>query len=229
MACSKLGYQKWLLGMYLLRKSKKGISSLALADHLEISPKSAWHLSHRLRAALEVEQGELMTGTLEIDETYVGGLEKNRHLSERGKHPKMPVVGVKERESNKVKAVVMPYVNRNSIRDWLYTVVGTEATLYTDESPVYKGVAVEVHECVNHKRKEYVRGDCHTNGIESFWSLLKKGYKGTHIFWSHKHMHRYVCEFTERFNLRELDTIDALKIIAARMTGRRLRFSELTA
>ena len=129
---SKLGYQTWLFATYLLQTSGKGMSSVQLGKRVGISQQSAWHLAHRLREAW-VDTGELMTGTVEADETYVGGIDRNRHYDKKGKIKKMPVVGAKERETGRVTAIVMPRVDLIRIYDWLDTVVSKSARLFTDE------------------------------------------------------------------------------------------------
>ena len=228
MADSKLGYQTWLLAAYLLHTAKKGMSSIALGEKLGVCQKTAWFLAHRIRETW-TDSGELMTGTVEADETYVGGSDKSRHLDRKGKIPKMPVVGARERETGRVSAVVMPKVDLIRVYDWLDTVVSKSARLFTDEAKVYVGYPVSEHRTVKHKSKQYVVGELHTNGIESHWALLKRAYHGTHHWYSHKHMHRYVHECTARFNARDLETIDQLKQLATGGIGKRLTFSELTA
>ena len=229
MESSKLGYQKWLLAAYLLQTSKKGISSVQLAEKLGITQKSAWFLAHRLREALTDSAETLpFTGTVEADETYVGGSDRARHLDKKGK-PKTPVVGLKERETNQVRTDVMLEVNRFEVHRWLNGKISDMAALFTDQAACYVGADVALHASVNHRKKQYVDGDVHTNGIESHWALLKRGYGGTYHFWSVKHMQRYLNEFAGRFNLRTLDTIGQLRQIAVAMIGRRLTYSALTA
>lgn len=225
---SKLGYQTWLLAAYLLHTAKKGMSSVALAEKLGICQKTAWFLAHRIREAWG-GSGGLMAGTVEADETWIGGKERNRHYDRKQAIPKVPVVGAKERESNQVIAAVVPAVTRATVHDWLGRTISTAAWLYTDESPVYNGVAVSEHQTVNHKRKQYVCGDVTTNGIESFWALLKRGYKGSYHWWSPQHLQRYLTEFTGRFNARDLETRDQLRALAVGMIGRRLTYRELAA
>ena len=225
---SKLGYQTWLLAAYLLHTAKKGMSSIALAEKLGVCQKTAWFLAHRVREAWG-GPGLLMNGTVEADETLIGGKEHNRHLDRKRCIPKIPVAGVKERESNRVTAVVVPVVNQQHIHAWLDQTVDPTARLFTDESPVYNGVAVSEHQTVNHKHHEYVRGEVTTNGIESFWALLKRGYKGSYHWWSPKHLQRYLHEFTGRFNARELETLDQLRAVAVGMVGKRLTYRNLAA
>ncbi len=225
---SKLGYQTWLLAAYLLHTAKKGMSSIALAEKLGVCQKTAWFLAHRIREAWG-DPRPLMEGTVEADETWIGGKERNRHLDRKRRIPKIPVVGAKERESNSVTATVLTAVNQQHIEDWLDQTVDPAARLFTDESPVYNRVAVSEHQTVNHKAHEYVRGEVTTNGMESFWALLKRGYKGSYHWWSPKHLQRYLCEFTGRFNARELETLDQLRAVAVGLIGKRLTYRNLAA
>lgn len=225
---SKLGYQTWLLAAYLLQTAKKGMSSVALAGHLGVCQKTAWFLAHRIREAWAGAPVPL-TGTVETDETYVGGTDYHRHHDRKGCIPKVPVVGARERQSGRVVASVMPAVTRAAMHDWLATHVHHSARLDTDESPVYPGAPVREHYTVSHKRKQYVCGDVTTNGIESFWAILKRSYKGVYHWWSPKHLHRYLAEFTGRFNARELDSLAQLRVLATGMVGKRLSYRTLAA
>ena len=206
---SKLDYQQWALAMYLLQHSKKGISSVSLAAALGVTQKSAWYLAHRLRVAWH-EAPAPLAGTVEADETYIGGRERNRHHDKKGTKPKTPVVGAKSRETGQVTATVVPAVTKPAIQDWVSRHVSAGARLFTDQAPVYVGAPVAEHRTVNHKRKQYVDGEVWTNGVESHWALMKRGYHGTYHWWSAKHMQRYVNEFAGRFNLRELAPWDQL-------------------
>lgn len=224
---SKLGYQQWALAMYLLQGRKKGISSLALAAALGITQKSAWHLAHRLRVAWH-EAPAPLAGTVEADETYIGGRERNRHWDKKGTKPKLPVVGAKSRETGQVTATVVPAVTKPATQAWVARHVSASARLFTDEAPVYVGAPVAEHRTVNHKRKQYVDGEVWTNGVESHWALMKRGYHGTYHWWSVKHMQRYVNEFAGRFNLRELAPWDQLAALVQGIVGQRLTYRELT-
>ena len=225
---SKLGYQTWLLASYLLHTAKKGMSSIALSEKLGVCQKTAWFLAHRIRETWADSDG-LMTGTVEADETYIGGKDRNRHYDKKGSPPKMPVLGAKERETGHVRAVVTPNIVTRAVHGWLDATVAPTATLYTDGAPVYKSANVARHGRVNHSIGQYVVGDVHTNGIESHWALTKRGYMGNYHWWSHKHMHRYVKEFASRFNARDLETDEQLRQLAVGGIGKRLTFSELTA
>ena len=138
---SKLSYQQWALAIYLMQTNRKGVSSVRLAEMLGITQKSAWHLGHRIRRTWKID-GQLFTGTVEADETYIGGTDKNRHYDKKGKFQKTPVVGIKERESNRVHAVVMPNVNKFDVQYWLHQRVNADSKLFTDEAAVYVGADV---------------------------------------------------------------------------------------
>ena len=160
----------------------------------------------------------------------MGGSDKNRHLDKKlGRGSQTPVVGIKERETGRVSAVVMPHVNRNSVQDWLHNRVSAGSRLFTDEASVYVGADVADHQAVKHKRKQYVRGDVHTNGIESHWALMERGYDGTYHWWSVKHMQRYVNEFSGRFNLRGQTTAQQLGSMVQGMVGEHLPWNELVS
>ena len=223
---SKLGYQTWALAIYLLTTSLKGVSSMKLSRDLGVCQRTAWHLAHRLRKAFDDDRGTF-TKDVEVDETYVGG-KKKKHIKGRGAVGKAIVAGVKERESGHVSAAVVENVKKITLHQFINDRVDPSVTVYTDELKSYIGVQ-ESHETVNHTAREYVRDQAHTNGIESFWSMLKRAYDGTYHKISHKHLQRYVDEFTGRHNVREMDTIDQMALVSASMAGKRLRFDELTA
>ena len=227
MHSSKLGYQQWALALYLLTTSKKGISAADLGRKLGISRKSAWHLAHRIRETFDKDVA-MFNGTVEADETYVGGIDRNRHRDKRGK-PKTPVIGIKERESGKVRLQIVRNVTSGVVQFWLGQTVGRAATLFTDGAPVYRKADVSRHEYVNHAVGEYVRGDVHTNGIESFWALVKRAHKGTHHSWSDRHLHRYLRELAGRFNSRDEKTLDQIEALADGMAEKRLTYTDLTA
>ncbi len=190
---------------------------------------------HRLRKAWEEESDDPFDGPVEMDETYIGGKRKNmpkhkrEELTGRGPVGKAAVVGIKDRDSNKVAAAPMASVNQESVGEMVGAEVSAEAKVYTqdDESSVYN--QLDNHETVNHSGGEYVRGDAHVNGIESFWSMFKRGYYGTYHRISAKHLHRYVAEFTGRHNVRDQDTLDQMRAMVAGMVGKRLLYRELVA
>ena len=231
MAASNLGFQVWILAIYLLTTGIKGTSSMKLHRDLGVTQKTAWHLSHRIRAMWQ--SGDfLLSGPVEADETYIGGKETSKHESRklklgRGTIGKTPVTGVKDRSTKEVRVQVTQPVNRATVQEFVEDHVSPEAMLYTDESSAYDGLPN--HETVRHSIGEYVQEQAHTNGIESFWSLLKRGYYGTYHKMSDKHLARYIGEFAGRHNARAVDTIEQMTLMAQGMMGKRLTYQELIA
>ena len=231
MAASNLGFQVWILAIYLLTTGIKGTSSMKLHRDLGVTQKTAWHLSHRIRAMWQAGDF-LLSGPVEADETYIGGKETNKHESRklklgRGTIGKTPVTGVKDRSTKEVRVQVTQPVNRATVQEFVEEHVDPDAMLYTDESSAYDGLPN--HETVRHSVGEYVQEQAHTNGIESFWSLLKRGYYGTYHKMSDKHLARYIGEFAGRHNARSVDTIEQMAIMAQGMMGKRLTYQELIA
>ena len=232
---SKLGYQTWAIAIYLLTTNLKGVAAMKLHRDLEISYKSAWHLAHRLREAFAGGSTPMFHGPAEADETYVGGKRKNmprakrKQMTGRGTVGKTAVAGVKDRATNRVAARRVSQTDAAALQGFVREHVGPGATLYTDEAKAYAGMPEYAHEAVNHSAGEYVRDMAHTNGIESFWAMLKRGYQGTFHHFSEKHCDRYIGEFAGRHNIRDADTMDQMAIIARQAVGKRLRYRELVA
>ena len=231
---SNLGYRTWAIAIYLLGTSLKGVSSTKLARDLGITQKTAWHLAHRIRKAME-QGGGLFDGPVEVDEMYVGGKKKNKHESQRRAErgdpsEKIAVVGVKDRATGHVRAEVIGQAHGPVLRDFVrrHTVPGT--ALYSDGHGAYTLLNGEFqHKAVQHSVGTYVIEQTHTNGIESFWSMFRRGYYGTYHQMSPKHLQRYVGEFAQRHNMRPLDTKDQLAVVARGMQGKRLRYRDLVA
>lgn len=233
---SRLGLQQWVLALYLLTTSLKGVSSMRLHRDLAITQKSAWFLAHRLRAAFANSAafagGTVFAAAVEVDEVYIGGKRKNMHakkrkeLTGRGAVGKAVVVGVRDRESGAVVAQRVASPNRKTLHQFIADHAQADATVYTDEGAAYQQLPFR-HETVNHSAGEYVRGQAHINGIESFWAMLKRGYQGTFHHFSFGHLDRYVAEFAGRHNIRDLDTLEQMALLARGMFACRLTYREL--
>ena len=218
---SKLCFQVWMIATYLLTTSLKSVSSMKLHRDLDINQRSAWFLAHRLRVALTTE-GEVFAGPVEVDESFFGGRRKNMSLSKRkelkgagrGAVGKEAVVGVKDRETNQVTARHVQKTDAPHLAGFVAEKTQLGAKVYSDEAKAYNVLGPWFdHEAVNHGVGEYVRDMAHTNGMESFWSMLKRSYAGTFHKLSPKHLDRYVQEFAARHNMRESDTIDMMAVV----------------
>ena len=233
MEASNLGYQTWALAIYLLTTSLKGVSSMKLHRDLGISQPSAWHLAHRIRQTWEAEGEPPFSGPVEVDEAYMGGKDKNRHEWQRhgpDLGEKTALIGVKDRATREVRAAVIGQAHGPVLRRFVRRHTAPGAQVYSDGHAAYTRLDGEYrHGVVQHSVGTYVIGQAHTNGIESFWSMLKRGYVGTFHRMSEKHLERYVAEFAGRHNQRGLDTIDQMQAIARGLVGKRLRYRELTA
>ncbi len=231
MARSKIPLQKWVIAIYLHTTSLKGVSSMKLHRDLKISQKSAWFMLHRLRATFG-DVNFKFDGTVEVDETYVGGLEKNKHWDKklnagRGGVGKTTVIGAKERETKKVKAKVIENTKRPTLHGFIDESIEPGSTVFTDDFKSYEKLVDFDHDSVKHSVGEYVKEQAHINGIESFWAMLKRAHKGTYHKMSKKHLGRYVQEFAGRHNIREQDTLNQMQHVAAGMVGKQLMYSDL--
>jgi hypothetical protein len=229
---------KWLSALWLIVNAKNGISSCELARVLGITQKSAWFVGHRIRKALHAGSFEKFAGEIEADETYIGGLSRNMHKSDRkrkikgtggaGKTAVQGLLARHEKGHSKVIAKVVPNTRCETIQSTVrkYVVKGSE--LMTDALPAYRGLQDEyTHNVIDHA-EAYVRGNVHTNGLENFWSLLKRGIRGTYINVMPFHLFRYLDEQAYRFNERKADDSERFELAVPSVNGKRLTYRKLT-
>jgi transposase-like protein len=245
---SPIGLDKWLPAFWLLANCKNGISSYELHRALGVTQKTAWFMLHRIRLAMEAQPGAKFGGPeggpVEVDETFIGGKIKNMHRSKvREKYKgqsvqataaKAIVAGMLDRDLREVRAKVIPNTNRETLQTMILDGVHKDSTVYTDAAQSYYKLAEKqfVHDTVNHM-EEYVRGNVHTQGIENFWSLLKRGLKGTYVAVEPFHLDAYVTEQVFRYNNRTtkdnpLDDADRFMLAVSQIVGKRLTYAELT-
>ena len=229
---SNLSLSKWAIGFFLYSTNLKGVSSMKLHRDLGITQKSAWHMAHRIREAWTTETSKF-TGPVEVDETFIGGKERNKHASKklragRGTVGKIAVVGIRDRDTGQVRTQVVQSTDAGTLQGFVRQHTETDTMVYTDEASAYVGLP-RPHETVKHSVSEFVRGMAHTNGMESYWAGLKRGYDGVyhHMNMSPKHLNRYIDEFEGRHNSRPMDTADQMSAIACRSQGKRLRYVDL--
>jgi transposase-like protein len=247
---SPIPLQKWLPALWMLVSCKNGVSSYEIHRALGVSQKTAWFMLHRLRLVLKAKKnmgfkmGGPDTAGVEVDETFIGGKVKNMHRERRlrfaaegghtgGATGKAIVVGMLDRDERKVRAKVVPDIKRETLQDEILKNVKYGSPVYTDYAVRYDKLSRRyIHEVVNHA-ETYVRGQVHTNGIENFWSLLKRGLKGTYVAVEPFHLERYVDEQIFRFNNRAtkdnpLNDSDRFLLALSQIAGKRLTFAELT-
>jgi transposase-like protein len=245
---SPVPLDKWLTATWMLTNCKNGVSSYEVARDLGVTQKTAWFMLHRIRLALGMDHGDKMggndpDGAVEIDETFVGGNPKTMHAKRRNAlklqysgnahTAKVSVMGMLDRESRQVRAKVVPNVKRETLQEEILKNIEKHSHVYTDNAIWYdKALAEYVHKVVDHSH-EYVRGRVHTQGIENFWSLLKRTLRGTYVCVEPFHLDRYISEQAFRFNNRAtrsnpLNDADRFDVAIRQIVGKRLTFAELT-
>lgn len=232
---TKIPLQKWFLALYVFSSHKKGISSHQLAKDISVTQKSAWFLLHRLRYAFDHPNFKAAVGNIvEIDECGVGGQSKYKHSNKKLRNEdgsvisgKATVMGLRERGGN-VKAIVLPNREKETLLPVVYGNVKLGTVIMTDDAPAYLDLKKDFeHHSVNHSAKEYVNAMAHTNGIENFWSHLKRGIDGIYHQISKPHLQAYINEFTLRFNTRDFNTQGRFDLILSAVSNKRLTYQQL--
>lgn len=232
---TKLPLQKWFMALYIFSSHKKGISSHQLAKDISITQKSAWFVLHRLRYAFDHDNFKKATHKItEVDETFYGGDEGNKHANKRVKgtqgrstKTKKPIVGMLQRGGNLIVKVV-DNVSRETLQGFINESIPQKSIVVTDEYSGYAGLSnTHFHFTVNHKANQYVNGLAHVNGVENFWSHMKRGVDGIYHSISHKHLQSYVDEFALRFNTRKDQTQCRFDLILSNLAGKRLTYATL--
>ncbi len=237
---SPLGMDKWMFATWLVSNCKNGVSSCEIARHLGITQKSAWFMDHRIRHAMHTGSfGNKFSGQIEADETFIGGKARNMHASKRavkisgtGPRDKAAVLGILERGSkatgSRVRTKIVDNTRKKALQPEIREHVLAGSALFTDALKSYQGMTEFQHEVVDHA-VEYVRGEVHTNGLENFWSLLKRGLNGTYVSVEPFHLFRYLDEQAFRYNNRNgMDDKDRFVNVMRNASGRRLTWKQLT-
>ena len=231
---SPLGLDKWLPAVWMIAGCKNGISSYEIHRALGVTQKTAWFMLHRIRLAMQDENGGKLSGEVEVDETFIGGKARNMHpgkrkekIHGRGPGDKAIVFGMVER-GGKVKAGSVATRRKHELQAEIRECVEAGAAIFSDELKSYEGLTEYQHEVINHA-VEYVRGNCHTNTMENFWSLLKRGLHGTYVSVEEYHLPRYIDEQSFRYNNRkDMDDADRFSAVVSQIAGKRLTYAELT-
>ena len=229
---SPIGLDKWLPALWMILNAKNGISSCEIARALDITQKSAWFVLHRIRLAQQQKRGGKLWGQIEADETFIGGKARNMHKARRAKvitgsggKDKTAVMGILER-GGRVVTKVVPSTKKKALQAEIRGHVLAGSAIFTDALKSYEGLNEFQHEVIDHA-VEYARGEVHTNGLENFWSLLKRALKGTYVSVEPFHLFRYLDEQSFRYNNRKMTDADRFAIGLSEITGKRLTYSEL--
>jgi transposase-like protein len=231
---SPLPLSKWLPTVWLVANAKNAISSHEIGRAIGVTQKTAWFMAMRIREAVCTRNFKKLSGSVETDESYIGGREVFRHWDKKtgkvGGADKTAVWGAVERDGGRVVAKVITSQKVPDIQAEVLAHVDTSAKLYSDELTAYKGVGKKYasHGIVNHGEREYVKGDAHTNTIEAFWSLFKRGLKGTHIHVAPFHVDRYLDDQSFRYNHRKRTDSGRFQVSMSQIRGRRLTWNQLT-
>ncbi len=236
---SPIGLDKWLAATWMLTNCKNGISSYEVSRALGVTQKSAWFMLHRIRLALQDESFGRVSGEVEVDETFIGGAARFMHAYKRrtsltgtGPKDKTPVMGILER-GGKVRASVIPNRRKKAVQTEIRNHVAAGSAVYSDALLSYQGLDKDfVHQVIDHAER-YVDGQVHTNGLENFWSLLKRGLKGTYISTEPFHLFRYLDEQVFRYNHRAtkdqfIGDGDRFSMVVSQIVGKRLTWNKLT-
>jgi len=241
---SPISLDKWLVAVWMIANCKNGVSSYEVHRAIAVTQKSAWFMMHRIRLALDVGTAHKLGGgpenEVEVDETFVGGKLRNMHKDKKiiynkrgGAFGKTVVMGLLDRGRGEVRAKVVPNIKRDTLQPEVHKEVKYGSTVYTDEAVAYDGLSYKyMHDVINHMEK-YVNGRVHTNGIENFWSLLKRGIGGTYVAVEPFHLFRYVDEQVFRYNNRAtsdnpMNDADRFSLAVTNIVGKRVTYKELT-
>jgi transposase-like protein len=231
---SPIGLDKWLPSTWMILNCKNGISSCEIARSLGVTQKTAWFMLHRIRLAQQGKHGGKLAGEVEIDETFIGGKARNMHKAKRarvitgtGGKDKTVVMGMLERGGT-VRAIVVDNRRKSELQKQVREHVEAGSAIFTDELLSYDGLDSDYQHAVINHAVEYVNENVHTNGMENFWSLLKRGLHGTYISVEPFHLFRYIDEQAFRFNNRKMTDAERFDIGVREIVGKRLTYAELT-